>query len=64
LTIDFQSSFLDMSHSTIAGHLPHSMPKLHHAETATSATQVEAHLQAAKIQQFPENHNVVEQAAC
>jgi hypothetical protein len=31
------------------------MLKLHHVETATSATKVEAHLQAAKIQQFAES---------
>jgi hypothetical protein len=62
--INIQSSFLDVSHLTTAGHLPHSVLKLHHAETTTSASQVEAHQQAAKIHQFPGNHDMVEQSVC
>jgi hypothetical protein len=59
-----QPTFLDMSCSTTAGHLPHSALELRHAETTTSASQLEAHLQAAPVEQFPENHNIVEQSAC
>jgi hypothetical protein len=41
-----QSIFLDMSRSTTAGHLPHVELQLYRAETTTSASQLEAHLQA------------------
>jgi hypothetical protein len=37
---------------------------LRHAETTTSASQLEAHLQAAPVEQFPENHDIIEQPAC
>jgi hypothetical protein len=53
-----------MSHSTTAGHLSHSALQLRRAETTTSASQLEAHLQAAPVEQFPENHDTVEQSAC
>jgi hypothetical protein len=43
--LDFRSSLLDMSCSTTARHLPHSALELCHAGTATSASQLEAHLQ-------------------
>jgi hypothetical protein len=49
LATDVKSSFLNKSHLAIAVHFPNHKLKLHHAETATSATQVEAHLQSAKI---------------
>jgi hypothetical protein len=53
-----------MSRSTTAGHLPHIALKLLRTETTTSASQLEAHLQAAPAEQFPENHDIVEQSAC
>jgi hypothetical protein len=59
-----QSTFLDISRSTTAGHLPHSALDLRSAETTTSASQLEAHLQAAPVEQFPENHGITEQSAC
>jgi hypothetical protein len=52
-----QSTFLDMSCSTTAGHLPHSALELRRA------SQLEAHLHA-PVEQFPENHDIVEQSAC
>jgi hypothetical protein len=58
-----QSNFLDMSRSTTAGYLPHSPLELRRAETTTSTSQLEAHLQAALVEQFPENHDIVEQSA-
>jgi hypothetical protein len=59
-----QSTFLSMSRSTTAGHLPHSALEFRRAETTISASQLEAHLQAAPVEQFPENHDIVEQSAC
>jgi ferredoxin len=59
-----QFTFLDMSCSTTVGHLPHSALELRRAETTTSASQLEAHLQAAPVEQFPEYHDIVEQSAC
>jgi hypothetical protein len=59
-----QSTFLDMLRSTTAGHLPPSALVLRRAETTTSASQLEAHLQAAPVEQFSENHDIVEQSAC
>jgi hypothetical protein len=58
-----QSTFLDMLLSTTAGHLPHSALELLHAETTTSASWLEAHFQAALVEQFPENRDIVEQSA-
>jgi hypothetical protein len=40
------------------------MLKLYHAETATAATQVEAHLQAVKITTVSRKSKMVEQSAC
>jgi hypothetical protein len=59
-----QSTFQDMSLSNTAGHLPHSALELNRAETTTSASQLEAHHQAAPVGQFPENHDIIEQSAC
>jgi hypothetical protein len=59
-----QSTFLDMSGSTIAEHLPHSSLELRRAETTTSASQLEAHHQAVPVEQFPGNRDIVEQSAC
>jgi hypothetical protein len=53
-----------MSHSTTAGHLPHSALELRRTETTTSSSQPEAHLQAAPVEQSKENHDIVEQSAC
>jgi hypothetical protein len=38
--------------------------EIHHAETTTSTSQLEAKFQAAQIGQFPENHDVVEELVC
>jgi hypothetical protein len=43
-----------MSPSTTTGNVLHSGPDLRRAETATSASQLEAYLQAAPLEQFPE----------
>jgi hypothetical protein len=40
--LDIQSTFPDMSRSTIAGHLPHSALELRRAETTTSTFQLQA----------------------
>jgi hypothetical protein len=61
LDFDIQFTFLDMLCSTTARH-PHSALELHHAETTTSTSQLEVHLQAALVQHFPENQGT-EQAA-
>jgi hypothetical protein len=53
-----------MSRLTTAGHLPDSALELRRAETTTSVSQLEAHLQAAPVKQFSENHDIVEQSAC
>jgi hypothetical protein len=55
---------LDVSRSTTAGHPPHSELELRRSATTTSASQLEAHLQAAPVEQFPENHSIAEQLAC
>jgi hypothetical protein len=52
-----------MSRSTTAGNLPYSALEFRLAET-TSASQLEAHLQAAPVEESPENHDIVEQSAC
>jgi hypothetical protein len=62
--LDLQPTFLDMSLSSTAGYLPHNELELPHAETRTSASQLEAHLQAAPVEQFPGNHDIAEQSAC
>jgi hypothetical protein len=59
-----QSTFLGMLRSTTAGHLPHSALELRRPGTTTSASQLEAHIQATPVKQFPENHDIVEQSAC
>jgi hypothetical protein len=55
--LHFQSTFLDMSRSATDGHLPHSALELRRTETAISASQLKAHLQAAPVEQFPENYD-------
>jgi hypothetical protein len=53
-----------MSSSTTAGHLPHSALEFRLVETTTSASELEAKLQAAPAEQFPENYDILEQSAC
>jgi hypothetical protein len=64
LVLDVHSTFLDILHSTTAGYLPPSALEVRHAETTTSASHVETHLQAAPAEEFPENRDVAEQLAC
>jgi hypothetical protein len=53
--LDIQSTFLDMSHSITTRHHPHTAMDLSHAEITTSASQLEAQLQAALTEHFPES---------
>jgi hypothetical protein len=62
-SLDAHSTFLDISPSTTADQLPHCAVELRRAETTTSASQLEAHLQAAPVEQFPENRDIVGQSA-
>jgi hypothetical protein len=54
-----QSTFLDaaFNHCWTSSHRT---LELYHAETTTSASQ--AYLQATPVEQFPENHDIVEQS--
>jgi hypothetical protein len=61
-TLDVQSTFLNMLLSVTARRLPHSVLELHHGETTTTASQLETHLQAAPVEQFPENHHHIDQS--
>jgi hypothetical protein len=61
--LNFQFTFLDMSRSTTDGHLPHIVLQLRRAETTTSASQLEIHLQAAPAEQFSERQDTAEQSA-
>jgi hypothetical protein len=62
--INFRSIFLCMSRSTIAGQLPHgALQQLRLAEITTPASQLEAHIQTAPVEQFPERPYIVEQSA-
>jgi hypothetical protein len=47
-----QPTILDMSHTTVTGHLPHSVLEHHYAEATTSASELQA-LHAALLKQFP-----------
>jgi hypothetical protein len=53
---------MDMLRSTTVGHLP-TVLEFCPAE-GTSISQLEAHLQAAPVKQFPANHNIIEQSVC
>jgi hypothetical protein len=64
LALSIQPTFQVMSCSTTARHLPYCALELPHAETTISATQLEAHLQAALVEQFLENQCIVEQSTC
>jgi hypothetical protein len=48
-TLHVQATFQDMSRSATAGHRPRSVLELRRAETTTSASQLEAHLQTALV---------------
>jgi hypothetical protein len=64
---DIQSTFLNFPSSTTSRytHLPHNVLELRRAETTISACSHQgAHLQAAQVKHFPENHDIVEQSAC
>jgi hypothetical protein len=52
-----------MSRLTTAGHPPHSTLELRRAETTTSTSQPQAHLQAALVDNFPGNNDNVGQSA-
>jgi hypothetical protein len=54
-----QSIHLDISLSTKV----HSALEIRRAETTASLTQLKAQLQAAPLEKFPENHDMVEQSA-
>jgi hypothetical protein len=62
--LDIQYTFMNTSRSVIAEHLPHSALELRRAEIIASASQLAVHLQAAPVEQFPENHDIVEHSAC
>jgi hypothetical protein len=64
LTLDVPSSFLDLSCSTTARHLPNNAVELCRTETTTSASQLEARLRAVLVKQFPEDDNIIEPSAC
>jgi hypothetical protein len=53
-----------MSRSTTAEHLPHGALAIRRLETITSASQLKTLLQTAPVEQFPENHIIVEKSAC
>lgn len=55
--LNVQSTFLDMSFSTASRQLSHSVLELHHAETTTCVSRLEAHPQATTPEQFPGNHS-------
>jgi hypothetical protein len=52
LALNVYSNFLDVLHSTTARYLPHSVLELFCAEIMTSASQLEAYLQAAPVEIF------------
>jgi hypothetical protein len=59
-----QSTFLDMSHSTTARHIPCSALELRYAEPTSSALLLETRFQAAPVEQFQENNDIFEKSAC
>jgi hypothetical protein len=61
--VDPQPTFLNMSRSTTAGRISHSALEFRRPETTTSSSQLEAP-QAAPVEQFPENQDIVERPAC
>jgi hypothetical protein len=57
-----RSTFLVMSRSSTAEQLSHTALELRRAETTISASPIEAHLGAASVELFPENHDNAEQS--
>jgi hypothetical protein len=57
-------TFLVLLHSAISCHLTHLSLELYYAETAKLVLQLEAHLQATSVKQFPENYDIFERSAC
>jgi hypothetical protein len=53
-----------MSLSTTAGHVPRSALKLLRAQTTTSVSELEPHIQAAPEDHIQENTDIVEQSNC
>lgn len=64
LAPDVQSTFLGVLLSAVTKHHLCSALELLHAETTTSTSQLEAHIQAALVEQLPENHDIIEHSAC
>jgi hypothetical protein len=52
-----------MSRSTTPGHLSYIALEPRRAETTTSVSLLQAHLQAAAVEQFRANHDIVEHSA-
>jgi hypothetical protein len=47
---------------TTAGHVPHNALEFRSAETTSSVPHLQAHLEAAPVEQFPENHDIIERS--
>jgi hypothetical protein len=62
--LDIQSIFLDISLSTIAGHLAHSALEFRRAKGTTFVSEPEAHLQAVPAEEFPKNQDIIQHSAC
>jgi hypothetical protein len=60
--LDIWFTVLDMSHSPTTGYFPHCALVLHHSESTTFSSQLEAHLQPMLVEQFPENLFIIEQS--
>jgi hypothetical protein len=59
-----QTTYLDMSFSTIAGNMSRNVLKLFLAEIKTSGVQQEVNLQAVPIKKFLENNISADQGCC
>jgi hypothetical protein len=58
---NFQSMFLDMLCSSSAGYLPpFSEVEGRHAEAVTSASKLEAYLQAVPAEHFQKKHDIIQ----
>lgn len=60
--LDFLFIYLDMVRSTTAGYLTHSALEVRHVETATPVSQLQVQLPVDAIEQFPEDHDIMEQS--
>ena len=58
-----QSIFLETSRSATAGHVFHSWLEPRRAEATVSASELEARLKVAPVEQFQDNHSVIERSA-